>query len=192
MTFSFSLYRNDIVNLIQYKFDSSKGKEFAEFQLQNVAKAYTRGGEFGIQYRFLKYFTLELGYNHTDTRDLSTDRPLEGRALHQASANFIYNSPGGFQFNLRGKHLDKRPFYSSTNNLSAAGQDYIPTEVKLNEKPPVIYGKPFTILNVRIEQKFFDNRFSLFLGVDNLLNQYELAYNPTRPRFYYGGFSSQF
>ncbi|EKR62176.1 TonB-dependent receptor [Leptospira weilii str. 2006001853] len=190
LTFSLSLYRNDIINLIQYKFDSNKGKEFAEFQLQNIAKAYTRGGEFGVQYKFLKYFTLELGYNHTDTRDLNTDRPLEGRALHQASANFIYNSPGGFQFNLRGKHLDKRPFYSATNNLG--GQDYIPTEVKLNENPPVIYGKPFTILNVRIEQKFFNKHFSLFLGVDNVLNQYELAYNPTRPRFYYGGFSAQF
>lgn len=192
LTFSLSVYRNDIINLIQYKFDSNKGREFAEFQLQNIAKAYTRGGELGVQYRFLKYFTLELGYNHMDTRDLSSDRPLEGRALHQASANFIYNSPGGFQFNLRGKHLDKRPFYSSTNNLSAAGQDYIPSEVKLNENPPVIYGKPFTILNVRIEQKFFNKHFALFLGVDNLLNQYELAYNPTRPRFYYGGFSAQF
>ncbi|MBM9548158.1 TonB-dependent receptor [Leptospira sp. 201903074] len=192
-TLSLSVFRNDITDLIQYSF-GTRTSEFANFQLKNVQRAYTRGVEAGSRVRFLKYFALELGYNQTDTRDLTTDRPLEGRALHQGTMNFFVNAPGGWEFALRAKRLDKRPFYSTTNEFTAGTSTaLIDQQTKsVEENNKVVYGKPFTLLNVRMEKKFFDGRMSLFLGVDNVLDQYELTYNPIRPRFYYGGLQATF
>lgn len=192
-TLSLSVFRNDITDLIQYSF-GTRTSEFATFQLKNVQRAYTRGVEAGSRVRFLKYFALELGYNQTDTRDLTTDRPLEGRALHQGTMNFFVNAPGGWEFALRAKRLDKRPFYSTTNDFTAGTSTaLIDQQTKsVEENNKVVYGKAFTLLNVRMEKKFFEGRMSLFLGVDNVLDQYELTYNPIRPRFYYGGLQATF
>lgn len=189
---SLGVFRNDIFDLIQYNF-GTQTSEFANFELTNIDRAYTRGVEVGSRVRFLKYFALELGYNQTDTRDVTKNRPLEGRALHQGTANFFVNAPGSWEFALRAKRLDRRPFYSNTNEFAGASTSLIET----NQNDPfaqekVVYGKPFTLLNLRMEKKFFDGRMSLFLGVDNLLDQYELTYNPIRPRFYYGGLQAQF
>ncbi len=191
---SFSVFRNDITNLIQYNYANRGASEFASFQLMNIQRAYTRGVELGTRVRFLKYFALELGYNHTDTKDLTTDRPLEGRALHQGNFNFFVNAPGGWEFAMRGKRLDRRPFYSNTSDFSGSSTALIDqaNDPFYNQNNKVIYGKAFTLLNFRLEKKFFEGRMSAFLGVDNALNQYELTYNPIRPRFYYGGIQAQF
>ncbi|MDF3823363.1 TonB-dependent receptor, partial [Leptospira sp. 96542] len=144
---SLSGFRNDITDLIQYNFGTSSN-EFASFQLNNIQRAYTRGIEAGTRVRFWKYFALELGYNHTDTRDLTTDRPLEGRALHQGTANFFINAPQGWEFALRAKRLDKRPFYSTTNEFAGANTSLIETNNDPLAPETVVYGKPFTILNM--------------------------------------------
>lgn len=188
---SLGVFRNDITDLIQFNF-GNQTSEFATFELTNIDRAYTRGVEVGSRVRFLKYFALELGYNHTDTRDLTRDRPLEGRALHQGTANFFVNAPNGWEFALRAKRLDKRPFYSTTNQFAGASTSLIENQNDPFAEEKVVYGKPFTLLNLRTEKKFFDGRMSLFLGVDNVLDQYELTYNPIRPRFYYGGLQAQF
>ncbi|MDF3820975.1 TonB-dependent receptor, partial [Leptospira sp. 96542] len=86
----------------------------------------------------------------------------------------------------------KRPFYSTTNEFAGANTSLIETNNDPLAPETVVYGKPFTILNMRMEKKFFEGRMSLFLGVDNALDQYELTYNPIRPRFYYGGLQAQF
>ncbi|BDA80941.1 TonB-dependent receptor (plasmid) [Leptospira kobayashii] len=50
---------------------------------------------------------------------------------------------------------------------------------------------PHTNLNLRISQKFFGH-FQWFIGVDNILDSYDLVYNPQRPRFYYFGLDGKF
>ncbi len=189
LSLSIGAFRNDITDLIQYDFGSGRS-EFATFQLKNVNKAYTRGGELGMRYRLLKYYSIEVGYNHTDTRDLTTDRPLEGRPLHQATLNVFSSLPGGWEFAIRTKWLDRRPFYSTTQSFAGASTALIESD-PLNPTP-VVYGRAFTLLNLRLEKKFFDGRMSVFIGGDNVLDRYELVYNPIRPRFFYGGLQATF
>jgi outer membrane receptor for ferrienterochelin and colicins len=195
LTLFLSLFRNDIRDLIQFDFNTSGDSEFAEFGLLNVSKAYTRGGELGARYRFLKYFAVELGYNHTDTRDLSTGRPLEGRPLHQGTMNFIFRTPdvNAFEFAVRAKRIDRRPFYSQTTEF-AGGNSTARIEEQLDpsRSTELVYGRPFTLLSLRMEKNFFEGRASLFLGVENLFDEYEVTYNPIRPRFFYGGFAAKF
>ncbi|WP_244934782.1 TonB-dependent receptor plug domain-containing protein [Leptospira jelokensis] len=50
---------------------------------------------------------------------------------------------------------------------------------------------PYTNLNVRLSQKFFGH-FQWFVGVDNVLDSWDLQYNPQRPRFYYFGLDGKF
>jgi outer membrane receptor for ferrienterochelin and colicins len=185
LTFSISIFRNVITDLIQYNFGRS-ASEFATFQLTNIKEAYTRGGEFGLRTRLFKYMAYELGYNYTETRDLTSDRPLEGRAVHQATSNVFLNLPMGWEFAIRTKWIGRRPFYSSTSDFAGSSTTLI------ESNSSVTYGKEFALVNLRIEKKFFEDRMSLFFGVDNLLDKYELTYNPIRPRFYYGGLQAQF
>lgn len=185
LSLSFSVFRNVITDLIQYNYGTSVS-EFATFQLTNIKEAYTRGGEFGLRSRPFKYTAFELGLNYTETRDLTSDRPLEGRAMHQATTNLFINAPMGWELAIRTKWIGKRPYYSSTNDFAGSSTTLIESQSS------VTYGKEFALVNLRLEKKFFEGRMSLFFGVDNLLDRYELTYNPIRPRFYYGGIQAQF
>ncbi|PJZ75785.1 TonB-dependent receptor plug domain-containing protein [Leptospira neocaledonica] len=50
---------------------------------------------------------------------------------------------------------------------------------------------PHTNLNIRISQKILGT-FEIFAGVDNLLDTFDLTYNPQKPRFYYVGIDGRF
>lgn len=50
---------------------------------------------------------------------------------------------------------------------------------------------PHTNLNVRISQKILGT-FEFFAGVDNVLDTFDLTYNPQKPRFYYIGVDGKF
>ncbi|MDZ4725190.1 MAG: TonB-dependent receptor [Leptospira sp.] len=192
LSFSFSLFRNVISDLIQYNYGTSSS-EYASFQLTNIKEAYTRGGELGMRTKLFTYTAFELGYNYTETRDLTSDRPLEGRPMHQATTNLYLNAPYGWEFAIRTKWIGKRPFYSSTNAFAGASTTLLENQEDPYSNPNrVIYGKEFALINLRLEKKFFEGRMSLFIGIDNLLDKYELTYNPIRPRFYYGGIQAQF
>jgi outer membrane receptor for ferrienterochelin and colicins len=188
MTLSASLFKNDLYDLLQYKLLASNKGELTRFQLINISRGYTRGGEGAVAFRFLKKYQVELGYNHTDTRDLTNDRPLDGRALHTGILNFTYTSPFGLELFIRGKRVDKRPFYRDTNQFTNTG---ILNSDNPERQDGLVYSKPYTLLNLRVEQKI-DENFSLFLGVENLMDAYEVQYNPTRPKFYYAGFNAKF
>ena len=143
-----------------------------------------------MQYRFWKYFQVELGANQTDTRDLTNDRPLEGRPLWQGTANFITKLPGGFEIFIRSKRVDRRPFYSTTSSFAGSSTALI--DNALGSSNRVVYGRAFTFLSFRIEKKFWDGDAGIFLGADNVLDAHELVYNPIKPRFYYLGCFGRF
>ncbi|TGJ98856.1 TonB-dependent receptor [Leptospira langatensis] len=50
---------------------------------------------------------------------------------------------------------------------------------------------PHTNLNIRVSQKIL-GAFEFFAGVDNLLDTFDLTYNPQKPRFYYVGIDGKF
>ncbi|WCL49119.1 TonB-dependent receptor plug domain-containing protein [Leptospira sp. GIMC2001] len=62
-----------------------------------------------------------------------------------------------------------------------------------NDEP--VYGhrmvNSFTNINLRVFKKI-GNHLELFAGIDNLLEEYDLIYNPQRPRFFYFGVSGSF
>ncbi len=188
VTFSFSLFKNDLYDLLQYKLLNSNRGELTSFQLTNIARAYTRGGEGAASFRFYKKYQLEIGYNHTDTRDLTNDRPLDGRPLHTGILNFTYTSPYGLELFIRGKRVDKRPYYRDTNQFTNTG---ILSTDNPERQAGLDYAKPYTLLNIRIEQTMSEN-FSVFAGAENLLDAYEERFNPTRPKFFYTGFNAKF
>lgn len=188
VTFSLSLFRNDLYDLLQYKLLNSNRGELTSFQLTNIARAYTRGGEGAASFRFYKKYQLEIGYNHTDTRDLTNDRPLDGRPLHTGILNFTYTSPFGLELFIRGKRVDKRPYYRDTNQFTNTG---ILSTDNPERQAGLDYAKPYTLLNIRIEQTMSEN-FSIFAGAENLLDAYEERFNPTRPKFFYTGFNAKF
>ncbi len=188
ITLSLSLFKNDLYDLLQYKLLNSNRGELTRFQLINISRAYTRGGEAAIAFRFQRKYQLELGYNQTDTRDLTNDRPLDGRPLHTGILNFTYSSPWGLELFIRGKRVDKRPYYRDTNQFTNTGilnSDNPERQIGLD------YAKPYTLLNVRLEQTMNEN-YSIFAGVENLLDAYEERFNPTRPKFFYMGFNAKF
>jgi outer membrane receptor for ferrienterochelin and colicins len=146
LSLSFSVFRNVITDLIQYNYGTSVS-EFATFQLTNIKEAYTRGGEFGLRSRPFKYTAFELGLNYTETRDLTSDRPLEGRAMHQATTNLFINAPMGWELAIRTKWIGKRPYYSSTNDFAGSSTTLIESQSS------VTYGKEFALVNLRLEKK---------------------------------------
>lgn len=50
---------------------------------------------------------------------------------------------------------------------------------------------PYTQLNLKFSQKFFEH-FVWFLGVDNLLDEWDVRFNPQKPRFIYFGMDGRF
>ncbi|MDX1957546.1 MAG: TonB-dependent receptor [Leptospiraceae bacterium] len=187
-TISLSFFRNDLEDLLQYRLLTGNRGELSRFQLINISRAYTRGGEFALAFRFWKYYQMEFGYNHTDTKDMTNDRPLDGRALHQGIFNFTYTSPFGLEIFLRGRRVDRRPYYRDTNQFTNTG---ILSSDNPERDARLIYGKPYTFINLRVEQKIGEN-FSVFAGVENILDVYEERFNPIRPKFYYTGLTAKF
>lgn len=49
----------------------------------------------------------------------------------------------------------------------------------------------YTQLNLKFNQKFFE-QFAWFVGVDNLLDEWDVRFNPQRPRFIYFGLDGNF
>jgi outer membrane receptor for ferrienterochelin and colicins len=192
ISLSAGIFYNSITDLIQYKIANNRTQEFSTFQLVNVNRAYTKGGEFGTQIRFKNGIGLEVGYNYTETRDLTNNRSLEGRPAHQYTMNLIYRGIENWDFFVRTKFVSKRPYYSSTNSFSGNSTSLIESQDPNQNQNSVIFGKAYTILSFRIEKKFPEQHFSLFFGVDNALNNFELTYNPIKPRFYYCGASAFF
>ncbi len=192
INFSISLFRNSIEDLIQYNY-STGSSDFATFQLTNINSAFTQGVETGARIRIWKYISTEWGVNYLESKDLTKDRPLEGRAKLQGTWNIYLNLPLGWEFTLRGKYIGKRPYYSDTNAFAGNSTALIESENNTqSEKEKVIYGAPFPLVHFRAEKKFFEERISLFAGVENIFDKFEQTYNPIRPRFFYGGLQAQF
>ncbi|PJE02171.1 MAG: TonB-dependent receptor [Leptospira sp.] len=86
-------------------------------------------------------------------------------------------------------------FSQIRSNLPRAAQEFcnernLPT---CNTEP--VFGfrmvNAYTNINLRIHKKIGEH-IELFAGVDNLLEEYDLVYNPQRPRFFYFGVNGSF
>ena len=121
---------------------------------------------------------VDIGYALTDSRDLVEERPLEGRALHRGTLRWTLLHPAwGSSATLRGSWVGSRPFY-----IDEDGDGVEETQD----------AAPYTMLDIRLGQDLFEDRVSLFAGVDNLLQAGDAAWLPVPPRTFYAGLNGRY
>ncbi len=76
-------YRNDVTNLIDWRFQGNNGAGYQVYRNVNVARARTQGVETSLRGR-LGPSEWSLGYDYLRARDLSSGLPLSRRATHTA------------------------------------------------------------------------------------------------------------
>lgn len=154
-TFDVSAYFNDYENLIQYV--NVGTSIYGPFQVKNVAKAQMKGFEIFLDYNSKLSFngnpfdySFNVGYTYLDAKDLSDGRkddllPYKPKHNFNFGVNMNYY---GFNMNVNGRYLSKIEevlFYK-------------------NEEPDAYF-----LLNAKLSKNITSN-FSLFFGVNNLLN----------------------
>ena len=142
----------------------------------NVAAAFTRGAEVGLQVSLLrKSLTADLGYALTDSLDRERDRTLEGRALHRGTLSLRYRLRDlGMSASAWTAVTSERPFYDVVRN----------EEVEIT-------ADPFVSLDLRID-KTLGKHFTLFAGADNLFDAGDAEVLPVAPRTFYFGVTARY
>ena len=191
---SFGFFRHDIRNLFDYRRIPERRDELTTYSRVNINKALVQGVEFAIGLSLARSLSLKLGYSYTEAKDLTKNVPLERRSPHRATYGLDYEyHPWSIGLSLQGSLYSKQVVYqfSDTGNQIA-----IPNFVgggNFNQDQAISYHRryPRYLLNLRIYKKFFKN-YELYFGIDNLLNQYDLQLDPSRPRLFYFGLRLQF
>jgi outer membrane receptor for ferrienterochelin and colicins len=147
------------------------------FQYVNVGAARSHGLEAALAARLAAGVDAELGYTFTSARDLDLRRPLPGRPAHQAHARVRWRHPrSGTSAQLRGAVHGRQRYYVDADGDAV-------------DEPVTV--RAYASVDLRVAQDVLGGRFSLFAGVDNLLDAGDAAYLPLVPRLYYGGLQAR-
>ena len=146
---------------------------------QNHDEYRFQGFELTAETRFYKNLILRAGYTFLDTDDRSTGteiEELEHRPKNKITFEAKYSFGFGFSTYMNVMHVSDQYHYSEKSPL---------IKKKLND---------YTLVNLKLEQGLFDDRFCLYFGVDNLFDEdYEESYGfPLAGRTIYGGLEFQF
>jgi len=161
-----NLYRNDIDDLINTVLVGATGGESSRYTYRNVDRAWTMGVEAAARLRVATGLVLDLGYTLTATRDLTNQRPLEGRALHRANATVTWRHAGsGVELSTRLMVVGSRPFYETTGDVMAP---------------------PYASWDLRAAKRF-GRHTSVFVGCDNALDAGDALRLLIPPRIVYAG-----
>ncbi|MBE2251332.1 MAG: TonB-dependent receptor [Myxococcus sp.] len=174
-TVSASAWHTSLTNLINITASGLPNPDAPTiFSYENVAGAYTQGAEVNARLKLSRGAFIDLSYMGLDARDVTRNRPLEGRSSHRvnASLNAKYR-PTGLEAVVRGTWNGPRPFYvgsglgfanvlgfGETRTVYAAGYFDLEAQVTWVFKPWL---------------KFFVNGY-------NLLNAGDADFNPRPPR----------
>lgn len=175
-----SAWHTSLTNLINITANGAPNPDNPTiFSYENVAGAYTQGGEVNARARLSRGVNLELAYMGLDARDLTRNRPLEGRSNHRVNGSLSMKyRPVGLEGVLRATWNGPRPFYVGSGlgfaNVLGFGETrtvMAPGYVDLELQLTWVF-KPWL--------KFFLNGF-------NLLNAGDADFNPRPPRGFLGG-----
>lgn len=179
-TVSASAWHTSLANLINITASGAPNPDNPTiFSYENVAGAYTQGGEVNARLKLSKGASIDLSYMGLDARDLTRNRPLEGRSSHRVNASVtVKYRPTGLEGVVRATWNGPRPFYVGTGlgfaNVLGFGETrtvLAPGFVDLEAQVTWVF-KPWL--------KFFVNGF-------NLLNAGDADFNPRPPRGVVGG-----
>jgi outer membrane receptor for ferrienterochelin and colicins len=154
------------------------------FSYENVAGAYTQGAEVSTRLKLSKGASIDLSYMGLDARDVTRNRPLEGRSSHRvnASVNAKYR-PTGLEAVVRGTWNGPRPFYVGSGlgfaNVLGFG------ETRTVQAPG------YFDLEVQVTWTF-KPWLKLFVNGYNLLNAGDADFNPRPPRGALAGVSLEY
>lgn len=162
-----NLYRNDIDNLIEPIAETpANPADPTPYRYRNIASAWTMGAELSARLRPVDGVVVDLGYTLTTTRDLASDRPLEGRAMHRANAGLqLRHARTGLEFSSRAALIGPRPFYSV---------------------PGVTEAPPWLSLDLRAAWTW-RRALTVFAGCDNVLDEGDSLTLRVQPRTFYAG-----
>ncbi len=149
------------------------------FGYENVTDAYTQGVEVSARTRLSRGAYLDVSYMGLDARDVSRNRPLEGRSNHRVNATLtVKYRPLGLEFVTRGTYHSERPYYLGTGlgfaNVLGLGEDR------------VIMAPGYFDLEAQLTYVFAPWG-KVFVNGYNLLNSGDQDFNPRPPRGVIGG-----
>ena len=178
-----NIFRNDLQNLIETTPIALKKNGWQAYSYQNLNRAFTQGIELDIKYYINDNVKISFGYQFLEAKDKKIVELLnEGeifakdtetgisyrikknqyggllnRPNHNANLKvFASNVWKGIGANLRVLYKGKYGFADLNNNqILDIDKEYV---------------KGYFLLNATINKSFFDEKFSLKFGVDNILN----------------------
>lgn len=139
---------------------------FVRYGYVNVGRARTVGVDLSLGVKLGRWVAVDLTGNWLDARDLTADRPLEGRAALRAAAS------GRFQAGANGPRLVSRA-------MIVGPRPFFPEEQRVD-------AAPYALVDLRLEQSLRDG-LRLVAGVDNVANVGDPAYLTTPPRMFWAG-----
>ncbi len=150
------------------------------FNYENVARAYTQGVELNGRFKLpVRSTYLDLGYMLLDAKDLTRDRPLEGRSRHRVNAQLATRyRPLDLEAVVRGSWVSGRPYY-----LGVAGG--MANVLGYGEEQEV-WAPSYFDLEASVTYKLRSG-FEVFVTGYNLLNVGDQQFNPRPPRGVLGG-----
>jgi outer membrane receptor for ferrienterochelin and colicins len=184
-TVSGSAWHTSLTNLINITASGAPNPDNPTiFSYENVAGAYTQGGEVNTRIKVSKGAFIDLSYMGLDARDLTRNRPLEGRSNHRVnlSATGKYR-PVGLEAVVRATWNGPRPFYVGSGlgfaNVLGFG------ETRTVQAPG------YVDLEVQITWTF-KPWLKFMLNGSNLLNAGDADFNPRPPRGLLAGVSVEY
>ncbi|QRK04993.1 TonB-dependent receptor [Archangium violaceum] len=150
------------------------------YNYENVARAYTQGLELNGHFRLpVRATYLDLSYTRLDAKDVTRDRPLEGRARHRVNAQLSTRvRPLNLEATVRGSWVGGRPYYLGTDGGMA-------NVIGLGEEEEV-WAPSYFDLEAQVTYKL-KGGFEVFVNGYNLLNAGDQRFNPRTPRGVLGG-----
>ncbi len=179
-TLSSSAWHTSLVNLINVSANSAPNPDDpATFTYENVANAYTQGIEVSSRMRLSKGVYVDLGYMGLDARDVTRNRPLEGRSNHRVNGQLTMRyRPSGLEGVLRATWHSERPYYPSSGlgfaNVLGFGRE------------GVLRAPAYFDLEVQVTY-VWRQWLRVFVNGSNLLNSGDQNFNPRPPRGVMGG-----
>jgi vitamin B12 transporter len=164
-------FLSDVDNYIEKPYDDD--------YFQNYDKYRFQGFEITAETRFIERLLLRLGYTFMDSEDKSPNSPKD--ELQYRPKN---------KLTLEGKYTFECGFSAYANVIYIADQVYYErsepfTQAKLDN---------YAIVNVKLDQTFFNNFLDVYIGADNLFDKnYEYSYGfPAAGMVIYGGVELRF
>ncbi len=171
-------YRNDVSNLIAFLSEPEVvAGQPQQFTNGNIEAAVTQGVETSVVVQWLSFLRTDVSYTYLDARDDENDRFLEARARHRLTFNLrAFSRQLGLHGWVRGTYVGERPFYS------ADPDDPDTTLTTLADA--------YVTIDARVSQDIGEH-FTVFVGVDNLLNAGDPQFLAIPPFGLYGGLNAR-